>query len=148
MSNRTRFWLKAAYSVLYAIIFASTLMIISTVGPWLETKYWPVVSKLTILQMEASGPRQTKIWAYFTKLRACDFLGIAWHQIDGTDIIRVPLQLLRAPGDVSSQTRPIGSTKAGPWIVDIPIELVKANSYVELQHRCHQVWTSTTEFFP
>ncbi len=135
-------------SAMYAIIFASTLMIIYTVGPWLETKYWPVVSKLTILQMETVNERQTKIWAYFTKMRACEYVGIAWNKIEGKDLVRVPLQLLRDPDDVSSPNRPIGSTKAGPWIVDIPIDLVKANSYVELQHRCHFAWLSITEFYP
>ncbi len=148
MSGKSRFWFRAALSCMYAIIFASTLMIIYTAGPWLETRFWPVVSKLTILQTEMTGPAQTKIWAYFTKMRACDYIGIAWYQIEGDDVIRVPLQLLREPGDLSSPNRPIGSTKAGPWIVDIPRDLVKSKSYVELQHRCHPFWVTTTEFYP
>lgn len=92
--------------------------------------------------------RQTTIWAYFTKLRACDYIGIAWHKLEGKDLVRVPLQLLREPGDVSSPNRPVGSTKAGPWIVDIPMDLVKTDSYVELRHRCWPFWNSITEFYP
>lgn len=50
MSGKSRFWFKAALSSMYAVIFASTLMIIYVAGPWLETRYFPVVGKLTILQ--------------------------------------------------------------------------------------------------
>ena len=131
-----------------AVVFVATLVAIWLLGPTVETKFFPVVGKLAITKMEAVSDTETKIWAYFFKRRSCEYVGISWFKRDGDSFVRVPLQLLRQPGDVSSPNRPVGAQTSGPWIVGIPKDQIIANSYVELQHRCGFPWLSITEFYP
>lgn len=132
-----------------AVIFVSTILTVYTVGPGIETYFFPVVSKLTIEKMEAIDDGSATVDAYFTKLRNCEYIGIAWYrgQRDG-GFARVPLVLTRAPGDDSSPNRPVGAQRSGPWLVSMPVSEIKANSFVELKHQCHPFWVTTTEFYP
>lgn len=132
-----------------AVIFFSTLLTIYTVGPDIETRFFPVVGKLVIERMDKVDEKTTTIDAYFNKLRNCDYLGIAWYRGQrDSGFERVPLILLRATGDDSSPNRPVGAQRSGPWVVTIPIDEVKTNSFVELKHQCHPFWVTTTEFYP
>ena len=132
-----------------AVIFFSTLVTIYTVGPALETRYFPVVSKLVIERMEAIDDHTTKVYAYFNKLRGCTYVGIAWFQGQrDKGFARVPLILQRQEGDTSNPNRPVGAQRSGPWIVSIPIDEVEKNSFVQLTHICLPYWPTTTEFYP
>lgn len=132
-----------------AVIFFSTILTIYTLGPEIETRFFPVVSKLTIERMEPVNERTTSVYAYFNKLRNCDYLGIAWyHGQRNTGFERVPLILMRAAGDDSSPNRPVGAQRSGPWVVSIPMDQVRDNSFVQLTHQCHPFWPTTTEFYP
>jgi len=152
MSMRTLF--DRARRVLFEASFYLVLIIGSTVtifslGPYLETRFWPTVSKLHILSIEATGPAETTIRAEFTKLRNCEYVGISWYR--GTPqggFERVPVILLRQAGDTSSPNRPTGKQRAGPWIIGVPISEVPSNSFAQLVHRCHPFWPTTTDFYP
>lgn len=118
------------------------------IGPHIEAKYFPVVSKLTITDMREDGGR-AMIYAQFTKHRNCEFLGISWYRGDqGEGFERVPVALLREPGDSSSPNRPLGLQRAGPWEVAMSPEEIRGNSFAKLSHRCHVFWVSTTDFYP
>lgn len=134
---------------LYSLTFLFTTTAFLLIAPYVETRYFPVVGKMQIEAMESQGPDKTRVWASFTKLRNCDYIGIAWfHGRRDTGFIRVPLTLLRPPGDVSSPNRPLGTQNTGPWIVDIPEKDITENSFVELYHHCTPFWVSRTEFYP
>lgn len=150
MANR---WVWIIKAVASAIIFACTLMSIFTLGPAVETRLFPVVSKLNLLSVEREGDN-TLVKADFTKLRPCEYIGITWfrHTLapDGADLEqRIPVILRRDPDDTSSPNRPLGRTIAGPWeLVGVTPEQVKGESVALLYHRCHPFWTTTTEFYP
>ncbi len=146
MSNRG---VKFVLIVCYTLTACFTVAGFFLISPYLETRYWPVVGKMKIEWMVEESDSQTKLYASFTKLRNCDYLGIAWFRGNReTGFIRVPLQLMRQPGDVSSPNRPLGHQKSGPWIVDIPQGEIEKNSFVELYHQCTPFWVSRTEFYP
>jgi hypothetical protein len=132
-----------------AIAFFATLYTIWLVGPSIETRFRPVVSKLQILSMEPTADGRTKIKAGFTKLRDCEFVGIAWFVGDRPrDFERVSVVLQRDPADNGSPDRPLGYQRAGPWIIGMPPADLKSNSFARLSHRCHAFWTTITEFYP
>ena len=133
----------------YAITFCMALYFVSMIGPHLETRFLPVVSKLTITELKADENGQAIVDAMFTKLRQCEFIGIAWYRgrADG-EFERVPVILLRREGDTSSPNRPVGTQRAGPWIIGMPAAEIRNNSFAQLIHRCHPFWVSTTEFYP
>jgi hypothetical protein len=126
----------------------SAVMVFYTVGPAVETRYFPAVSKLKILSIKETEDGQTEVRAAFRKIRRCDYIGIAWYVGERPDDFeRVPLAILRDPSDVGSPNRPLGYQKAGPWVIGIPpVDL--SRSWAILQHHCHPFWNTVTEFYP
>ena len=150
MSSDLSGWAVWAIKVFCAgVILFATAVTIFTIGPAIETRYFPVVSKLRILSIEPEGDG-ARIMAEFTKLRGCEYIGLSWfHRLgEGNGFERVPLILLRRPGDEGSPNRPEGRQRAGPWIVGVPPPEIAGNSFAQLFHRCHPFWVTTTEFYP
>ena len=118
-------------------------------GPFIETRFFPPVSKLTIVSIEPDANGGSRIEAEFTTLRSCEYIGINWFRTwpNGT-FDPVPVTLLRKPGDNSSPNRPLGTQRSGPWIVGIPPDEFRTASFARLSHRCHPFWTTTTDFYP
>ena len=140
------FAVKAACA---AIVFCCTVYVVFLVGPVLETRYHPVVSKLRILSLDTDTSGMSTLQAEFRKLRDCEYLGIAWFVRDAAGSFeRVPVILQRRPGDLSSPNRPTGTQRAGPWLVAIPPDTLRNLSFAVLTHKCHLFWVTTTEFFP
>lgn len=122
-------------------------------GPVIESRYFPVATKLNVTKL-TSHPAGTQIEAaYFEKLRDCEFLGISWfHRLPDGTIERVsllPKQLAQSSGEVTSLTRPLGHNKiAGPWLVSLPIRETVYHSFARIHHRCHGYWTTVSDFYP
>ena len=132
------------------IMFITAVVTIYTVGPSLETRYWPAVSKLRILDLSENSEGHAVIHAEFTKLRAsCKYVGIAWFRgAPEGGFERVAVILMRPEGDTSSPNRPIGTQRAGPWIVQMPADEITGNSFARLSHSCNPFWTTITDFWP
>lgn len=155
MSNRmisriTAFALVMFKTFCSAIILFAMLFTIWAVGPEIETRYFPVVSKLTILDARADEDGNTVLDAEFTKIRNCEYLGLAWFRAlpGGMGFERVPVEIMRQENDTSSPNRPTGTQRAGPWIVHMTPDDLRNRSFSRLMHRCHGLWVTTTDFFP
>lgn len=149
LGKPARFVFAAAAGFCAAIIFACTLYFVFMVGPAVETRFFPVVSKLTVTSLAADETGQAVIGAQFTKLRDCEYLGIAWYRGSPSgQFERVPVILQRQEGDTSSPNRPTGTQRAGPWIIGMPPAEIPGNSFARLSHRCHPFWVTTTDFYP
>jgi len=132
-----------------SIAFFSLIFTVFAVGPALETRYWPVVSKVEIISIEAGVGDTTIVRAAFRKLRDCEYVGTAWYEGTRPDNFeRVSMTVLREPGDTSSPSRPVGQQKAGPWVIGMPLDSLLNKSFAQLTHRCHPFWMTTTNFFP
>lgn len=117
-------------------------------GPTIEARYFPVASKLKVTDMKAH-PAGTEIAAAsFVKLRDCEFLGLSWfHRLQDGSIERVSL----TPDLTNRQavSRPLGENQiAGPWLVSLPLGEVMHNSFARIHHRCHNFWTTVSDFYP
>ena len=149
MSHKAQWAIQIVKVICAAIIFAATLQTILIIGPWAETKWWPPVSKLTILSMHDDDDGNAVIDAYFTKLRSCEYIGIAWFRgSPNGEFERVPVILQRQDDDTSSPNRPTGSQKAGPWTIGISSPIIATGSFARLYHRCNPFWLTTTDFYP
>lgn len=149
MSNKAaRLFGAAITGICAAITFFAVVFIVFTVGPQLETRFWPVVSKLKILSIEEVAG-QSQLTARFTKFRNCEYIGLSWFRgrLDG-NFERVRVTILRQPGDDGSPNRPPGTQTSGPWLVAIPPADLRGNSFARLSHRCHFLWLTTTDFWP
>lgn len=139
-----------AFKALCACVVAICVMFtVFAVGPAIEQRFFPVVSKLHILDVRELKDGRTEIHAAFKKIRDCEYLGITWFVGDRKkEFERVPIILLRPDGDTSSPNRPVGYQKAGPWIIGASAKDFRERSFSELHHRCHSLWVSTTRFYP
>lgn len=146
--------LAAAAVVVIKMMCATTLFFafvftVYAIGPSLETRYWPVVSKLDVLSIRETAAGHTEIKAGFRKLRDCEYIGLVWFLGSRPDDFqRVSVILQREAGDTSSPNRPIGYQKAGPWIIGMSPADLRGKSFAQLVHRCHPFWMTTTEFYP
>lgn len=120
-----------------------------SIGPRLETEWWPVVSKLKIVSMEPGDPGWTKIRVTFTKLRDCEYVGLAWYVGQRpNNFERVAVIIQRDPKDVGSPNRPLGTQRSGPWLIAVDSKEFSRATFAQLQHRCHPFWITTTDFYP
>ncbi|TWF53281.1 hypothetical protein [Neorhizobium alkalisoli] len=118
-------------------------------GPDIETRYRPVLSKLTITEVRELTPDTSLVRAEFTKLRGCEYMGIAWYRgSEANDFERISMTPVKDPEDTSSPNRPVGTQRAGPWRLTMPAGEVRQNSFVQVFHRCHPFWTTMTRFYP
>lgn len=131
-----------------AITFAAVIMTLWTIGPWVETKFFPVVSKLQVDEIVDDNGR-TKLLVHFNKLRSCDYVGIAWFRgTKATSFERVAVELTRSASDQSSPNRPTGLQRSGPWYVSMSKRELQQNSFAVLYHKCHWFWVTETDFYP
>lgn len=140
------FWIKSA---LFSITFICAVFLVYTVGPWVETKYFPVLEKLQIVSVQMDGVEQSLVYTAFTKLRDCGYVGTAWYwkREDGS-LERVPFASIRKTGDTSSPNRALGYQRAGPWQIGMPAPQIVPNSVVEIFHSCWPFWTTRTAWYP
>lgn len=137
-------------AVASAVIFFCTMLTIWTVGPAIETAFFPAVSKLRIISERSLSDGTTELYVSYNKLRGeCDYIGLAWYYGDrNAEFGRASVILGRKPGDTSSPNRPKGQQTSGPWTIGLTLDELKNHSFAQLSHRCHPFWTTTTDFFP
>lgn len=151
MSHRAVYWAGFVVKLLCAIvIFFAFLFTVFTLGPSVEARLFPVVSKLTIVSLTADTDGNAVITAEFTKHRDCQYLGITWFHGKPDGYFSRATVILR-PGsgtDDSGTTRPPGTQRSGPWVIGIPVDEIETNSFAMLSHQCHPFWVTTTDFYP
>ena len=150
MSDRRTFaLLKFLTAFFLAATFSFTVFLAWTAGPYIERwMFGPVVSKLRIVSIEQTPAGHSLIKAEFTKLRDCSYVGIAWFRRMDEGFERVPVELMRLPNDTSSPNRPLGTQRAGPWVVHLTPDELRTTSFAQLSHSCHGLWVTVTDFYP
>lgn len=131
------------------VVFATSFAVF-TIGPTVEKRLFPVISKLTIVSLTADPNGNAVIVADFTKYRACQYLGITWFRgkPDGY-FERVTVTLRPASEqDDSGTTRPPGTQRSGPWVIGIPVGEIESNSFAKLYYACHRLWVTEADFYP
>ncbi|KQT54611.1 hypothetical protein ASG43_03225 [Aureimonas sp. Leaf454] len=135
--------------MLGTVTMLSVLYCFFMVGPALETRFFPALGKMKITSVEALTGETSIVRTAFSKLRACEYLGIAWYYGSEAGVFeRVSMVPIRNPDDTSSPNRRVGLQRAGPWRITIPEGDVRTRSYVQAFHRCHPFWTTVSEFYP
>ena len=120
-------------SMLYLII--SVTLISKVIGPAFD-HFYPVVTTLTITE-------KYPFKGFLEKQRNCEFKqGYAKVWTDDVFEIR-EIKFLETPSRTYS--RPLGIQKFGPWVVDIPDNVLRVSFVFE--HKCSPFWKHTTREF-
>lgn len=118
------------------------------VGPWLETKWYPVYSKFTIIRMEKVGDTQSRVVFRFTKLRQCEPQGSAWFFGEPGAFFRQIRTTIERPKGVDSVIRPLGTHISNPYVMDVSVEQIASATYAEIYSRCHPFWLTRSVIYP
>lgn len=135
--------------ILATVTVVMTFYSFLLIGPIIESRIFPVIDKLHILeaQKQADGALRIKVWA--NKLRMCEYVGISWYRGSAsTSFTRVPIILKRTIDIPQDPTRPLGPQVMGPWYISLSIEELYNNSFAEITYRCHILWPTVNRVFP
>ena len=135
--------MKVVSFILFVLLAMVGVLALFTVGPILETKYFPVYSKFRIVRAEPveGGVR---IVARFTKYRNCDPQGYGWY-VGELGLLR---QVMTRPTPGATVHRPLGPQITSPIVVK---ELTMADlPYLsaEMYHHCHPLWLTRSVIYP
>jgi hypothetical protein len=121
------------------------IMVTWTVGPWIETTYFPVYSKFSVVEVKPHI-EGLELTLRFTKLRNCDPQGFAWYVGDlGPGKRELPIARSQP---YSTVHRPLGTQMTQPLVVrglrieDLP------QLYAEVYNRCHPLWITRSIIYP
>jgi len=140
-----RFVLNVSY---YTLLLMVVLPTVYTAGPWLETKYWPVFSKFTIVSATEIAPGRTRVVVAFDKNRDCAPAGFGWFSgTRGGPFEELPvIAPMQNTGDASG--RPVGRQLSRPFDVDVPAAQIAGHVFADIYSRCHPLWVTRSEAYP
>lgn len=138
--------MKEALNWLFSILFVMVLvLVVFTVGPMVETKYFPVYSKFTITNAVPT-PEGLRVIASFTKFRNCNPQGYAWYLGDFGMGMRQLTTIQHIP--YIPVNKPLGTQTTRPFeIKDLRIEDLP-NVSAEIYNRCHPLWITRSVIYP
>lgn len=118
----------------YALAVVCALGIGLFIREDVETKLFPVVGSIEVVQKEEISDSKQRVFVRFDKYRECEFVGLRMNDPLG---YRVEFKFMDIEGD-SYQSRPEGLNIAGPWMIhtNFPIEELK----IEAIHRCKNIF--------
>jgi hypothetical protein len=147
-----KFVISGVIAFCFCVGMFSAVITIWSVGPAVERSWLPVVGKLQIEEVVEIEPGIVEVYAHFTKVRDCTYISVAWYVGNPNgDFRQVRVITIVDPemlNEVQSPSRPIGTSKVGPWRIGMTLTDFEKNSFAILQHQCHPFWITTTNFWP
>lgn len=117
------------------------------IGPWIETKSFPVYSKFKIISVERLTDTQSKVIFRFNKMRQCEPQGFAWYFGEPGGAFRQLRIFIDRPKGVAS-IRPLGIQETDPYVIDASVEDLANATFAEIFNRCHPFWLTRSEIYP
>jgi hypothetical protein len=118
-----------------------------TLGPIIETKFFPAYGKFRLVSVEPYGERQSRAIFQFEKKRACTPAGFAWFNGEIGSSYQVVDFRVDGPSG-SGVTRPIGHHVSNPYIIEVSPNDVRTRLLGEIYSRCHPFWITRSEVYP
>jgi hypothetical protein len=136
---------KKFFVVLYGILTAFLLWLLTLVGATYEGILYPVVHDFRIEKMEPKGENKTWVWVSFQKQRDCEYIGISWYyKFDTPGLTTISRRELNIDPLNQSEgqdlNRPRGEHIDGPWEVNMSMDDIKNHSLLTTTHRCHPLY--------
>ena len=122
------------------------MMGIFTIGPEIETRFWPVYSKFEIVSIEPYGKDQSLATFRYNKLRQCAPQGFAWYAGELGGAFRQLTVKTETP--TTGTVRPLGLQLSSPYVIDAKPETIRSAVFAELYSRCWPLWTTRSVIYP
>lgn len=118
-----------------------------TLGPTLESKFFPVYSKFQILKIEQTADGGSNVVFRYTKLRECRPAGVRWFIGDpGGAYRQIELLSSRPPG--VRVNRPLGENTSPPYYIDVSPEVLRTQGFADIYNNCHSLWVTQSSIYP
>lgn len=138
MDNRVR-------DLILGILFISVMvMVAGTVGPAVETRFFPVYSRFELIRADATAEGTVAQFRY-VKLRECPAQGFSWYV---GELGAASRQVVVEPTRPLNQPRSVGEHITTPYLMDVDLRHIKDGMRAEIFNRCHPFWISRTEIYP
>ncbi len=143
MSKRLRFIDLSL--TLSAILLA--LAAFMTLGPKIETRFFPVYTKFEILKIDETPDGGTEVVFRYEKLRNCEPAGIMWFVGEPGGAYR-QIDLLSNRPPLSRVNRPLGENTSVPYKVDVAPAVLINRGFANIYNNCHPFWTTQSAIYP
>ncbi len=120
-------------------------LVLITVGPYLESRLWPVIDDFHIAEVDTSDPSIVKFRPGFDKTRPCTYLGMQWFVKDDTGRI-ARHQVVVSDKAAVPTTYPMGVSLGGWW--EVGIKDRDREMYGIMHHACGLPWESRSMVGP
>lgn len=138
MGNRVR------DGILGFLLLTVLIMVAGTVGPAIETRFFPVYSKFALVSASEKDGGTVAQFRY-EKLRECPAQGFSWYVGElgaaSRQVVVEPIKPLNRP-------RSVGEHVTTPYLMDVDIRHLVDGMRAEIFNRCHPFWISRTEIYP
>lgn len=131
----------------WVMLFLAMLPFILTLGPVVETRYFPVFKDFRLVSIDRLEPGRSRVVVAFQKVRNCEPAGYAWFRGSrhGDEFSEIEVRSVTMGNSVG---RPVGPQLSAPFEVTANPEDL-SNIFVNVFSRCpFQPWISKTEAYP
>jgi hypothetical protein len=140
--------LRAIFWMLYLGLMLALIPPIWTVGPLIERDYFPVVSRLSFIEIKEVDEGSIVRFEYEKYRGACALEKVTWYLgIERrAEVAFFPLTDLPLTEDGISD-RDSGSFVSAEFFVGLSESELTTNSMAITIHRCHPLWKTTSVFW-
>ncbi len=135
------------FNILFAFLMGLVFLpFIATMGPVVEMKLDPVVSRSVITHIERNDVLEEMLfWGEATKLRQCNYDHVEWFSGDPNGAHSRLTMEIKENGAINNK----GDKFAfGPIKVYINEYQLRNNTFAVVYHDCHWFWLSQSVFYP
>lgn len=136
-----------AFLGIYACAAMVLMMSFYTIGPIVETMFFPAYGKFRLVSVEPIDERSSRAVFEFEKRRTCTPAGFAWFNGEMGNSYQVVDFHIEGPSG-SGLTRPPGFHRSSPYIIDVAPNDVRTRLLGEIYSRCHPFWITRSEVYP
>lgn len=132
---------KPTRRVTYRLLGAAAALMLATSLYLIDQYVFPVVSRQAAIFGAPLGDGKTRVQFLYTKNRNCRILGVRFL-LTGPTIHLLPFE---ATGPLMS--RPVGRQLSRVFIIDVPQNEFIERGSVEVDHKCHWLWSHIGRLF-
>lgn len=128
-----------------AVLFAAA---IATLGPALETQFFPVYSTFEIASIKETPDGGSEVVFRYTKKRDCNPAGITWFIGDPGGAYRQVELLSTRPQGSLPVNKPLGQNLSAPYKIDVAPTVLVGQGFANIYNNCHPFWITRSAIYP
>lgn len=119
-----------------------------TLGPVVETRFFPVYSKFRINTLVETPDGGSAVTFAFTKLRDCQPAGINWFIGEPGGAYRQIELLSTRPTGGPPVNRPLGDHISNIYTIDVAPDVLRDQGFASIYSNCHPFWVTRSVIYP